>query len=72
VNTAQEVEVRFTPAGSGTRVELEHRGWEKAGDRAMWLHERYAEGWPSVLGHYRAKASGKPAAGTPKAASFHG
>jgi len=26
-----EVEVRFVPDGEGTRVELEHRGWERVG-----------------------------------------
>ena len=26
-----EVEVRFTPEGAGTLVELEHRGWDAAG-----------------------------------------
>ena len=47
--TAQEVEVRFTPDGSGTRVELEHRGWEKLGE---WMHqvlENYATGWDLVF-----------------------
>lgn len=44
---ASEVEVRFAPDGGGTRVELEHRGWEKCGpeDRAS-----YDSGWDVVLG----------------------
>ena len=29
-----EVEVRFTPEGAGTRVELEHRGWEALAEGA--------------------------------------
>ena len=33
-SSAQEVEIRFTAGDGGTRVELEHRGWEKLGDRA--------------------------------------
>ena len=31
---AGEVEVRFEQDGEGTRVELEHRGWEQYGDEA--------------------------------------
>ncbi len=33
-HTAQEVELRFTPKGQGTLVELEQRGWEVLGDQA--------------------------------------
>jgi uncharacterized protein YndB with AHSA1/START domain len=42
-----EVEVRFSADGDATRVELEHRGWEKGGaeDRA-----NYDRGWEFVLG----------------------
>jgi hypothetical protein len=38
--------VRFAPEGEGTRVELEHRGWEKsgAGERSS-----YDGGWEYVL-----------------------
>jgi uncharacterized protein YndB with AHSA1/START domain len=44
-----EVEVRFRPSGSGTEVELEHRGWERLG--AVWEKKRdgYDKGWPRVL-----------------------
>ena len=28
---ATDVEIRFVPAGGGTRVEIEHRGWERLG-----------------------------------------
>ena len=56
-----EVEVRFTPDGGDTRVELTHDGWEFAG---IWglagaksvneERDRYAGrlGWDWVLGHY--------------------
>ena len=47
--TAQEVELRFEPEGSGTRVELEHRGWQQAGALARELREIYDGGWESVL-----------------------
>lgn len=44
---AAEVEVRFSADGDATRVDLEHRGWEKCGpeDRA-----NYDSGWDFVLG----------------------
>ena len=48
-----EVEVRFAPEGDGTRVELEHRGWERLGDEATAVHGSYVTGWDTVLGHYR-------------------
>jgi uncharacterized protein YndB with AHSA1/START domain len=44
-----EVEVRFTPEGGRTRVDLEHRGWDDAEGRAM-----YDGGWDKVLGGYTA------------------
>jgi hypothetical protein len=42
-----EVEVRFTPEGKRTRVDLEHRGWDDAEGRA-----NYDGGWDRVLGGY--------------------
>jgi uncharacterized protein YndB with AHSA1/START domain len=53
---AQEVEVRFTPQGAGTLVELEHRGWAKLGARARDTRESYAGGWEAVLGEFFAGA----------------
>ena len=44
-----EVEVRFMPEGDGTRVELEHRGFERLGEKAESTYESYAGGWPTVL-----------------------
>ena len=49
---ATEVEVRFTPEGDGTRVELEHRGFERLGDAAEEGHKSYSEGWPTVFQDY--------------------
>jgi uncharacterized protein YndB with AHSA1/START domain len=48
-----EVEVRFTDEGSGvTRVDLEHRGWERVGEGAGAIRENYAGGWEVVLGKF--------------------
>ncbi len=49
-----EVEVRFAPEGGGTRVELEHRGWERAGLRAAEMRTGYDGGWEIVLARYAA------------------
>ena len=45
-----EVEVRFAPDGDGTRVELEHRGWDQVGDGDG--RAGYDTGWDYVLGHF--------------------
>jgi uncharacterized protein YndB with AHSA1/START domain len=47
-----EIEVRFTPEGDGTRVDLEHRGWEVLGADAERAAGEYAGGWPTVFNHY--------------------
>ena len=54
----QEVEVRFLPDGHGTRVELEHRNWQKLGKDAEAAHHGYSQGWPGVLQQYVAAAIG--------------
>jgi uncharacterized protein YndB with AHSA1/START domain len=48
-----EVEVRFAEEGDGTRVELEHRGWDtpQADVRAS-----YDTGWDFVLRHFTERA----------------
>ena len=47
-----ELDVRFVPEGEGTRVELEHRGWEKLAEDAMEKRGSYDTGWDRVLGCY--------------------
>jgi len=59
---AQEVEVRFSPDGAGTLVELEHRGWQKLGARAAEAREGYDGGWVDVLGVHFARACEKETA----------
>lgn len=48
-DTAQEIELRFSPDEGGTRVELEHRGWERLGSRAAEVRQNYDKGWEIVL-----------------------
>ena len=47
-----EVEVRFLPEGEGTRVELEHRGWENVVASGAEKRGNYDTGWDFVLGKY--------------------
>jgi uncharacterized protein YndB with AHSA1/START domain len=55
-NAPTEVEVRFTAEGGGTRVDLEHRGWERAGAAAEKAAPQYGGGWDLVLARYAAAA----------------
>jgi uncharacterized protein YndB with AHSA1/START domain len=50
--TAQEVEVRFSAEGRGTRVKLTHSGWERLGDKARLARRGYPIGWAYVLSLY--------------------
>jgi uncharacterized protein YndB with AHSA1/START domain len=45
----QLVEIRFTAEDRGTRVELTHSGWEKLGDAAASLRDRYNRGWGTLI-----------------------
>ena len=51
---ASEVEVRFLPGDGGTRVELEHRGWERFGEDAVRRRRGYVGPgtWGAVLEHF--------------------
>jgi uncharacterized protein YndB with AHSA1/START domain len=53
-DAASEVEVRFLADGSGTRVELEHRGWERFGEDAINRRRAYVGPgtWGAVLEHF--------------------
>ena len=51
---ATDVEIRFVPAGGGTRVEIEHRGWERLGaEPGRDWRDRNFGGWGTLLPHYR-------------------
>ena len=56
---ASEVEVRFLGEGSGpTRVELEHRNFERMGGAdGETMRNAVNGGWPALLEHYAAAAS---------------
>jgi uncharacterized protein YndB with AHSA1/START domain len=51
-----EVEVRFLPEGDGTRVELEHRGWDRLVENGEAKRSSYDSGWDFVLGKYVERA----------------
>jgi uncharacterized protein YndB with AHSA1/START domain len=57
-NPSTELEVRFVPEGDGTRVELEHRGWERYGAKAAEVFRSYDSGWEKVLVPFVEAASG--------------
>jgi uncharacterized protein YndB with AHSA1/START domain len=52
---ATEVEIRFNGSGGApTRVEIEHRGWERLGSRGPGWRDANQGGWSGVLPDYRA------------------
>lgn len=58
------VRVSFHAHDNGTRVEVEHTGWEHLGEAAASARESYATGWPVVLAAFR-DASDAWASATP-------
>lgn len=52
---ATDVEVRFVALGPrGTRIDVEHRGWERFGERADAWRDRNRVGWETLLPHFAA------------------
>jgi len=51
-----EVEVRFEPAGTGTRVTVEHGGWDRVPSAGPGVSEGYGHGWAELLGFYTENA----------------
>jgi uncharacterized protein YndB with AHSA1/START domain len=50
-----EVEIRFVTGDSGaTRIEIEHRGWERLGGAAGQRRDQNKAGWAALLPHYQA------------------
>ena len=57
-NPPTEVEVTFSPDDGGTRVDLEHRSWERLGADAEAARSGYGEGWIGVLALFATAADG--------------
>ena len=54
-SAATDVDIRFVARGPGdTRVEIEHRGWERLGTDADAWRERNRIGWQTLLPHFAA------------------
>jgi hypothetical protein len=51
-----EVDVRFVPTNDGTRVDLEHRHWERLGATGAGTRKNYDGGWETVLGRFVSRA----------------
>jgi uncharacterized protein YndB with AHSA1/START domain len=52
---ATEVEIRFLARGAAeTRVEIEHRGWERLAAAGAQRREQNQAGWQAVLPHFLA------------------
>jgi len=50
---ATEVEIRFLARGAyATRIEIEHRGWERLGPAGEQWRSRNRAGWQSLLPHF--------------------
>jgi hypothetical protein len=62
--TATEVDIRFHPDVSAgapvTRIEIEHTGWERLGEREDALRQQNRLGWDTVLNRFvRAATEGE-------------
>jgi uncharacterized protein YndB with AHSA1/START domain len=55
---ATEVEIRFRLAGNVTRVEIEHRNWERLGAEGRAWRDRNLGGWSTLLPHFVRAAGG--------------
>jgi uncharacterized protein YndB with AHSA1/START domain len=56
---ATEVEIHFVDRGDATtRVEIEHRGWERLGADGAPLRDRNLGGWATLLPYYEAAVAG--------------
>ena len=49
---ATEVEITFVPDGDGTEVRIDHRGWERLGERGDAWRDRNRRGWETLLPWY--------------------
>jgi uncharacterized protein YndB with AHSA1/START domain len=49
---ATEVEITFAGQGERTRVDIEHRGWERLGERGSARRDANQAGWGGLLPHF--------------------
>lgn len=57
---ATEVEITFVDQGDATtRVEIEHRGWERLGARGPGWRDATQAGWAGLLPHFIAACSSR-------------
>jgi activator of Hsp90 ATPase-like protein len=55
---ATEVDIRFVHQGAAaTRIEIEHRGWERLGTSGDVWRDRNRSGWASLLPHFIAEVT---------------
>lgn len=55
---ATEVEITFVDLGGRrTQVDIEHRGWERLGERGPQWRERNLGGWATLLPHFVAAST---------------
>jgi uncharacterized protein YndB with AHSA1/START domain len=54
-----DVEVRFEAVGQGTRVTVEHGGWDRVPSAGPGLSAGYSHGWAELLGFYAEKAGAR-------------
>ena len=64
---ATDVVIRFLPEGTGTRLEIEHTGWERLGSDGDEWRSRNLGGWTTLLPHFTAatEPSTEPLEGDP-------
>ncbi len=53
-DASTEVEVRFAAEADGTRVTLEHRGWERLTEEIRRKSDGYDRGWDFALSRFAA------------------
>jgi uncharacterized protein YndB with AHSA1/START domain len=56
--SATEVEITFLSVDLETRVDVEHRRWERLGQRASFVRGVIDGGWPGILARFEALARG--------------
>jgi uncharacterized protein YndB with AHSA1/START domain len=56
-DVSTDVEITFEPVADGTRVRVEHTGFDRLGADAAGFHAGYASGWRALLGWFAERVS---------------